>query len=708
MKLLSLTTSGFKHLRGSRGPLKFSFAGGVIGVRGANESGKTSLMEAVFFCLFGTPLDTQSKLEELVAYGRNKALLQLDFQVEGQMYSVSRSVSEAARGFRTSASLHRTSDGTRELIASKPTGVNDEISRLLGGMGPEEARSTIFVMQKDLPRIKEKSSKDRRELIDRIMMRESLDKAREELNERKKDLEGTTKRSGLVEQARLRLQELERDLKEYSRMKQEVGKLEGSIRVLSGPREAGGSVAESEAKLERVDHELSALESYAEYVNVKDRLESKLTSTRGQIKAYGGRKKDLAARATEIGEEIQEKEGLKETAEQAKRAEEELKSIEERIERLESRAKPIQRAGMGIMLIGVVLLLLRLPSLSVVATLAIGTAAALYGTQEHARAGQMRKESSDLFSKKEELLMKSKEYAKLPELEAKLAGQKQIIEGIDGDILGLESQDQELRSQLEGLKEPQLPPEIEAFSKQVLEERREEQKVLSRELGSRQQSLRSSTDRLGEVTQILEERKDIEEMVTDQRSKLEEFEGELRKVLTAMELLEGAAEASRKTVVPAVRAGMSSILPVITANRYGAVDVRENYEIFVYDAKAGEYKELRTFSGGAQDQILLAMRLAFTLSLVPRVRGVHPDFLFLDEVLASSDEERRDSIMELIASNLRKSFEQVIVISHQEDVLRYAEQRVELLDGMVVRDTRAIGARPSQPVSEHGIVQEPP
>ncbi|MDK2465235.1 MAG: hypothetical protein QI223_10770, partial [Candidatus Korarchaeota archaeon] len=154
----------------------------------------------------------------------------------------------------------------------------------------------------------------------------------------------------------------------------------------------------------------------------------------------------------------------------------------------------------------------------------------------------------------------------------------------------------------------------------------------------------------------------------------------------AISLLEDSAEATRRSIRPAIEEGMSRILPTITSGRYGRVRIDEaTFEVSVYDSDAGTYVKLDRFSGGTVDQVLLAMRLAFTLSVIPKMRGTHPEFLFMDEVLASSDSDRRRQIMELVAKNLRGSFAQIVVISHQEDVLRQADRSLVLREGEVVR-----------------------
>jgi len=129
---------------------------------------------------------------------------------------------------------------------------------------------------------------------------------------------------------------------------------------------------------------------------------------------------------------------------------------------------------------------------------------------------------------------------------------------------------------------------------------------------------------------------------------------------------------------------MCWILPRITNGRYGDVELLEDFRIKVYDADAGEFRLMERFSGGTEDQFLLALRLAFTLSLIPKMRGSYPRFLFLDEAFVSSDTERRRAVMNLLKRELRETFDQIFVISHQEDVLREAEHRITMDNGRIV------------------------
>ena|GEM_PF-2261742 len=689
MKLTYLEASGFKHLRGSQGSFRIDFSEGIIGIRGPNESGKTSVMEAVFFSLFGRTMETESKLEDYLAYGRTKALLRLGFESEGEKYEVVRTIDRDARGTRSTARLFKLKENRRELIASGKMAVDAEISNMLGGMGPEEARSTIFVMQKDLARIKEKTRKDRRELIDKIMMRESFDKAIEELNEERKRLEGAVKTPGELRRAREELERLKAKLTEYKNRKKELNEVILKIQALKGPEEEESSIAHAESMVKRLNSKLTALRKFQEYVNMKQQFETELRSSSKRLETIDHRIEEKRRRLSEIRGEIELRRKFKDASLKLQKIKELADSKEREAQNSERKARPFEFLGIMVSLVGIPLIIML--GIKYLAVLSIGLVIALYGVQLHARAGQLRKERADLLEEARELGTAAEKYREINKFLEEEERIDREIEQLEQERSTLVEEIDGIRTSLESLLEPELPPDVPEFSPAILKEIEIEFRRWTQELGNRKGQLKQLEDRLVSIREYLERNAGIEEKIEEQQKKVKELERKLNTVKYAIKLLEESAEASRKAVIPAVSEGMSTILPVITLNRYLAVAVNESYDVFVYDSSAGEYKELRSFSGGTQDQILLSMRLAFTLSLVPSVRGAHPEFLFLDEVLASSDSERREKIMELMARNLKKSFKQVIVISHQEDVLRYADTKVEMRDGVIERISSSWG-----------------
>jgi exonuclease SbcC len=162
------------------------------------------------------------------------------------------------------------------------------------------------------------------------------------------------------------------------------------------------------------------------------------------------------------------------------------------------------------------------------------------------------------------------------------------------------------------------------------------------------------------------------------------LEQELKTLDLVIEAITKTTEAARQRVKPAVEYFMQQILPAITADRYKAVRLSDDYDVSIFVPDRGEFVQREVFSGGTEDQLLLAARIAFALSLLPRGKHTHPEFLFLDEPLGSSDKVRREGIMNLTRTILKETFQQIFIISHIPGLEEWADNIIELEDGRVV------------------------
>jgi exonuclease SbcC len=103
-------------------------------------------------------------------------------------------------------------------------------------------------------------------------------------------------------------------------------------------------------------------------------------------------------------------------------------------------------------------------------------------------------------------------------------------------------------------------------------------------------------------------------------------------------------------------------LAELTDGRYSNLELNEKYEICLYDE--GEIKPV--ISGGEEDIANLCIRLAISQMIAQRSgRGL--SLLILDEVFGSLDENRRNNVVSLL-NNLTNSFDQVILITHIDDI----------------------------------------
>src|SRR2546428_10325477 len=91
LKLLSLYAHNFKKLKFSQ-PLPFSE--GISLITGLNESGKSTILDAILFALFGRMIRPSQKPsnEEILSYGTGEAQVKLEFAIGDLRYRVVREV----------------------------------------------------------------------------------------------------------------------------------------------------------------------------------------------------------------------------------------------------------------------------------------------------------------------------------------------------------------------------------------------------------------------------------------------------------------------------------------------------------------------------------------------------------------------------------------------------------------------------------------
>ena len=246
----------------------------------------------------------------------------------------------------------------------------------------------------------------------------------------------------------------------------------------------------------------------------------------------------------------------------------------------------------------------------------------------------------------------------------------------------------------------QLPnlPEGFAFSEALLEETAEARDTLKESVSRNRAQIEDSVSRQLELRQLLEENIDLEDLVQIQMKKVMLLEKDCVVVKLSVKGLEQTSESLRNRVKPQVERYMGLILPVITSGRYKAVQLDEDYTVRVFDPEAGEFKAKEVFSGGTEDQLLLAMRLAFALALIPQAKGHNPEFLFLDEPLGSSDRVRREGILALLHRELSQNFKQIFLISHVGDLEAEADTIIQMENG-AIHEVVGKKSPPQQPVA---------
>ncbi len=771
MRLLSLYAHNFKKLK-LKQPLVFT--DGIVLITGLNESGKSTILDAILYALFGRMIRPSQKppTEEIISYGASDCQVKLDFEIDGKNYRVIREVHRT----RTGRSLLQEvgPSGATKNLATTVTDTTQMIEGLLRGITYNEIVASSVVAQKDLERLIEQNRDDRRKVINVFLNLDSFNKVQNDLESDKKSIEGTPRNPGRLTVEQRELETLQDQLKQYREGEEQLSQFDQKIKSWKA------ELVSDEASLEKTDGLFKVLDHYDEAfqrrealdVEVRDKSKrvedfnhqlEQFDSNREQLKQAKAKTaeyvdlKDIGSQLDKANETLENIRTLKLASQQlqAKLREQEA-SIEEK--RKQNEATPASTSQQGDLenhwtlliltaafgagsilsfLLGQGLVTVALGSIAVIFLLLHARQIALMSQQatrskveqDHATGIELVKIMEDeqsrlkaeletteknLSSISEQTLITlngiarystllskdisdpewafdlvhsahEKDSQKLRDLEGRIGMLQEFANNEDSVRKRLELAEKELTRVKERSSSLQLPilPEGLIFSKKLLEKTRTERDNLRDAVMTNKVKVDQTIARQKEVRQFIEENKDIEEKTLSKEKDVGLLKKDLQVLKIALLGIEQTAESLRNRVKPQVERYMGLILPAITSGRYKAVQLDDDYTVKVFDPDAGEFKPKEVFSGGTEDQMLLAMRMAFALALMPQAKGRNPEFLFLDEPLGSSDKVRRDGILSLLHGELSQNFKQIFLISHVGDLEAEANSIIQMDNGTV-------------------------
>ena len=160
---------------------RIDFESGLTGIIGPNGSGKTTILEAIAWALYGMSAvrGKRQDIRSLTATGRAGVKVALEFELAGHRYRVVRTLS--------SAELYL--DGSSSPIANSTTGVTELLRRRLG-MSQQEFFHTYFTGQKELGVMAAMGPAERAQFLSRVLGYEKLRGAQSLVRERRNVIRG--------------------------------------------------------------------------------------------------------------------------------------------------------------------------------------------------------------------------------------------------------------------------------------------------------------------------------------------------------------------------------------------------------------------------------------------------------------------------------------------------------------------------------------
>ncbi|MBA2395598.1 MAG: AAA family ATPase [Ktedonobacteraceae bacterium] len=165
--LKHLTVERFRLLREVN--LHFPQRGSIL-IQGPNESGKSALLESIYFALYGgafVATQTKRSLDDLISYGATHAAVTLTLSIGTTEMTVTRAI-ERGKGQHITLFVRQLGMSPEEPIVDL-VAANERIVTELGSMDSESLRNTSLFEQKGLERLENLSGSKREITVRRLL-----------------------------------------------------------------------------------------------------------------------------------------------------------------------------------------------------------------------------------------------------------------------------------------------------------------------------------------------------------------------------------------------------------------------------------------------------------------------------------------------------------------------------------------------------------
>ena len=320
---------------------KIDFEKGVTVIYGHNGAGKSSIIDAIKFALFGEKRG--ASISDLIRRGSEDMSVTLDFTIGQQEYQIQRMMSLGKSGIKSRDAI-LTQDKSE--LARTVSGVDDTVAGILG-IDKETFLNSVFVEQGEIDSLISKTKAEKENTFSKILGLDLLGQFAKDLGQLSRDTEGSLMAfSGLADD----MDGIRNSIKEKEG---KVAGLNGQLRTKEQEKEVLSSrLAQAEKSRSEVQQRLARLNTISEQMQARRksydalyvRVDRRTKDLREQKEKLDRLTKevdhDLLGKADSIGEYF----SLSDTLPAKKEL---LKSLDERVQQMQKISGEIKTLEQG-------------------------------------------------------------------------------------------------------------------------------------------------------------------------------------------------------------------------------------------------------------------------------------------------------------------------------------------------------------------------
>lgn len=720
-------------------PLEIKFPDeGKIGILGQNESGKTTLLQIIEYALYGLRKGAavESDRENLVTWGKNEAKLEIEFTSGQNRYNLQR-VFGMKSGHK--AILTLVINGVRDR-SSSITGLKDVEAKIeqITGMDRDSFTKLVYIRQKDLDALKELAKSKREQLVNKVMGIELFDDASSKVKEDVSGLEYEfEKMNSRLDNVRHNKEEYESKQKKKTELETQTSQLQQALEQKKGILDEAKTLLAKYDWLNNHDSQKEAISLLKKQVEQVKKDVERMSDLQNKINCY---KTTISKHETEYLKLGTLQDKLSNVERRLSEAETQASSIETKrqadIEKMGLSGKDVELLSkdltkrkdqrlvwFGILLVcGLVFLLsafFTTPLLAIIGFLLLGVAAYVFlsylkmdrlitqNVETKALTKQLQDQERIVSNLKRDLetLISGSPLKTSKDVQNRLVviSEEMRQESGEGTLEGIKAVQRSAEKSLEPLqasnpvqKEKDLDGQIQKkqstfeelqkekpasvdeiqYSKKEHELIKNRCEKLQNEYGAMDKDIGTMSGTIRQLATDLEKLRTDFDLCPKLEKETLEYKAKIDLLKLVFRELSETSKELRNKVIPHAKFIINQILPTLTADRYSDFEITEDLKFKVHSNEAGGYKEREIFSGGTQDQFLIALRLAFTQSILDSRVMADKYSLLMDECTSSSDDIRKQGIFEVLEA-MKQTFSQIFIIAH-EDISTFVDNHIVL------------------------------